>query len=480
VEEALHASGQPLDTETRTYMEPRFGHDFSQVRVHTDERAAASAEAVDALAYTVGRDIVFGQGQYAPTMSEGQRLIAHELTHVAQQQRSSDVERPSGGVSVSHPGDAAEREADSIAGQVAQGGEVAVTTAATATVQRDAVDAPETGPDTLPAVATEGQESTAENMKDERIAEGIIDDQLAILTGWDTALENFFTVLTSASDKEAKPNFSKVITEFLVDEVMGELTKHAGKAASEAFGLLKKLTAEVERVEAAEKSVALRDFVVQHRTELGKLKQSAFALRAPFADRVTKVREAKEKAESGGESPHPRRSRGKPKGHVEVASDATKASDDYWTMHLDLINAYQAINDKLKVATPEILFRRLSEEWIREATHRVGMGIKAEAQVIIRLWPNYTVMDAYIQGAGGQKIAEELLRESPGGVDVFGLETKRVIKLMASNGWPDAILYLDENDRNMNTGAFVEGDWPTLQRYVLANGLPPTKNLRGE
>jgi hypothetical protein len=66
-------------------MEARFGHDFSQVRVHTDEPAADSARAVNALAYTVGRDVVFDRGCYAPRTAEGQRLLAHELTHVVQQ-----------------------------------------------------------------------------------------------------------------------------------------------------------------------------------------------------------------------------------------------------------------------------------------------------------------------------------------------------------------------------------------------------------
>jgi hypothetical protein len=65
-------------------MELRFGHDFSQVRVHTDAKAAASARAVHALAYAVGRDVVFGAGQYVPGTSEGRRLLAHELTHVVQ------------------------------------------------------------------------------------------------------------------------------------------------------------------------------------------------------------------------------------------------------------------------------------------------------------------------------------------------------------------------------------------------------------
>nr|WP_320191455.1 DUF4157 domain-containing protein [uncultured Desulfobacter sp.] len=77
--------GQPLDATTRSFMEPRFGQDFSGVRVHTDRLAAESARAVNARAYTVGRDVVFGEGQYAPGYEEGRRLIAHELVHVGQQ-----------------------------------------------------------------------------------------------------------------------------------------------------------------------------------------------------------------------------------------------------------------------------------------------------------------------------------------------------------------------------------------------------------
>lgn len=87
VHEALASPGRPLDDETRGFMEPRFGHDFSQVRLHTDARAAESADAVSALAYTVGQDIVFGAGQYQPGTSEGRRLIAHELAHTVQQGR---------------------------------------------------------------------------------------------------------------------------------------------------------------------------------------------------------------------------------------------------------------------------------------------------------------------------------------------------------------------------------------------------------
>jgi uncharacterized protein DUF4157 len=85
VHEVLRSPGQSLDTSTRAFMEPRFNQDFSGVRVHTDNRAAQSARAVNALAFTVGRNIVFSAGQYNPKSTHGQRLVAHELTHVVQQ-----------------------------------------------------------------------------------------------------------------------------------------------------------------------------------------------------------------------------------------------------------------------------------------------------------------------------------------------------------------------------------------------------------
>lgn len=85
VDEVLRSPGQPLDRATRAFMEPRFGRDFGGVRVHADARAAESARAVNALAYTLGRNIVFGEGHFAPQTPGGKRLLAHELTHVVQQ-----------------------------------------------------------------------------------------------------------------------------------------------------------------------------------------------------------------------------------------------------------------------------------------------------------------------------------------------------------------------------------------------------------
>jgi hypothetical protein len=85
VDRVLERSGQALDSGARGFFERRFERDFSNVRVHADAEAAASARAVDALAYTVGNHLVFGASRYAPDTAAGRRLLAHELTHVVQQ-----------------------------------------------------------------------------------------------------------------------------------------------------------------------------------------------------------------------------------------------------------------------------------------------------------------------------------------------------------------------------------------------------------
>ena len=90
--QSLRGGGQALPESVSAYFEPHFGHDFSQVRVHTDGNAVESAKKMNALAYTMGRNIVFGAGQYQPGTTVGRRLLAHELTHVVQQ--SPDAVRP--------------------------------------------------------------------------------------------------------------------------------------------------------------------------------------------------------------------------------------------------------------------------------------------------------------------------------------------------------------------------------------------------
>jgi hypothetical protein len=104
--------GERMDPTTAQLMEERFGEDFGDVRIHRDSRASESARAVNAHAYTVGRDIVFQSGRYDPSSPAGQRTLAHELTHVVQQRSGPVHGTPiGGGMSVSDPSDAFERAA---------------------------------------------------------------------------------------------------------------------------------------------------------------------------------------------------------------------------------------------------------------------------------------------------------------------------------------------------------------------------------
>jgi Domain of unknown function (DUF4157) len=134
----LRSAGQALEGGTRDFMETRFGYDFSRVRVHTDPRAAESARAVNAVAYTIGNDIVFDTDRYAPGTHQGRYLLAHELAHVVQQggQPPSQIDK----LSMTTPGDAHELQANTVAGAVTGGATVPSGTVSGTTVARQ-VDA---------------------------------------------------------------------------------------------------------------------------------------------------------------------------------------------------------------------------------------------------------------------------------------------------------------------------------------------------
>ena len=126
VHDVLHSPGQALDQNTRSFFEQRFGQDLSNVRIHNDDRAGKSARAVNAAAYTVGSNIVFERGQYAPGTSAGRKLLAHELTHTIQQQAGAHSSTAAA-LEVSQPSDAGEREAETTAEAVTEGGRFTIT-----------------------------------------------------------------------------------------------------------------------------------------------------------------------------------------------------------------------------------------------------------------------------------------------------------------------------------------------------------------
>ena len=119
VKDVVGSGGSPLDRDTRGFMESRMGADFGDVRIHTDSKASESAKSVQAHAYTVGNDVVFQSGKYEPQSESGQRMLAHELTHVVQQRSGPVAGTPApGGIKISHPSDSFEQAAETSADRV--------------------------------------------------------------------------------------------------------------------------------------------------------------------------------------------------------------------------------------------------------------------------------------------------------------------------------------------------------------------------
>jgi Domain of unknown function (DUF4157) len=159
--------GQPLDAPLRAGMEQALGADLSSVRVHTDGSAAASAQTVQAHAYTVGDEIVFGPGQYEPGSSSGQRTLAHELTHVVQQRSGPVAGTPTGdGIALSDPADSFERAAEANADRImsrAPSNTPSTASGAGSSVQRQ--EAPEEEDESAQAMRVQRDEAPGEEQE---------------------------------------------------------------------------------------------------------------------------------------------------------------------------------------------------------------------------------------------------------------------------------------------------------------------------
>jgi hypothetical protein len=162
VQDVVRSAGTPLPEDVRTDMEGRLGHDFADVRIHTDGAAEASARAVDAHAYTVGSHIAFQRSAYNPASDSGRTTLAHELTHVVQQRNGPvDGTEAPGGIRVSDPSDRFEREASATAAQAVAAPVTAA--AAPAQVQREAAaEEQEEEPAPVQGLFVQRQEEEAE------------------------------------------------------------------------------------------------------------------------------------------------------------------------------------------------------------------------------------------------------------------------------------------------------------------------------
>lgn len=211
VNQVVRSPGEALDEASRRFFEPRFGHDFSHVRVHTDQRAGESADRLQAEAYTAGAHVVFGPGRYAPQTERGRALLAHELAHVAQQPAWIGGGGP---MRISHPDSAAERAADFNAHRVTAG---------------------------LASVRSGAAESGV-------IHRTIKDDLRTAIAGWGTDEEAIYTRLASASPDEKTAVLSDpVLMQDLYDDLnrsewgkvlglLGASAESRVHAASEGWG----------------------------------------------------------------------------------------------------------------------------------------------------------------------------------------------------------------------------------------------------
>jgi hypothetical protein len=206
---AAHATrdaGAPLDGHTRASMEQRFGRDFGDVRVHADDRAAASARGIEADAYSYGRHVVFGAGRYAPGTSTGERLLAHELAHVAQS-------APDAAGGASAPEAALEHEAHGAADAVMSGRapEIQHRTAQPQTLRQAATDVP----DKAPAAPPKPAKPKREVFKDVGRKKNM-DAELDREAGWLTLqMRVKFIASNRLQPWPSKERFAKFTTEFV-------------------------------------------------------------------------------------------------------------------------------------------------------------------------------------------------------------------------------------------------------------------------
>jgi hypothetical protein len=211
VSEGVQSKAEPLGEKSRSFFEQRFGHDFGKVRIHRDARAAESADALQADAYTKGEDVVFGAGRYAPDSASGRALLAHELAHVVQQSGAPQV---TGGVHLSRPEAATEQSADITAQRILGG---------------------------LPAPSSVRTEPAM-------VHRTIKEDLRKAIAGWGTDEEAIYTRLGSASPDEKKEVMGDpVLMQELYDDLtrgewgkvlglLGATTESRVHAASEGWG----------------------------------------------------------------------------------------------------------------------------------------------------------------------------------------------------------------------------------------------------
>ena len=301
----------------------------------------------------------------------------------------------------------------------------------------------------------EVQPAASDEKTNVELAQDIMGTQLAILEYWETALENFDKVMTSQSNKAGQPNFKRVLFKYLEDKVVGELFKRSKlPGVGEAFSLMNKMGDELTRAEAAKDSASLRDFFVTYRTVIGKLKGLILSTTTDFVTKVRQTEEAKDR-------------------------DPARHENEWAMLRIELIDTLAQLDYQHTLSTPENVFRLLSEQWLRDSTVSIDQVGRKASYVFIRLEADYTVRDAHIFGTGGQKIAERLLLDTPGGIDVYSMKVPRFIHYF-KEGARGATAVLKVDEKGIVDSKNSDGNYRPVHERLQRQGLAPTTKITGE
>ena len=464
VEQAINRArggGQALDSQAREQMEPAFGTDFSDVRVHTGPEADTLNRAVCARAFTIGRDIFFRDGEYNPGGSDGRELLAHELTHVVQQ-RGGAVQTK---LEVSEPGDECEQEADrvasamlsrnlesgmqgpkSTASEVRQEARINPRSTVTANLRRDEQTV-------IPIDVIEVPQT---DMTMTEIVRDNINSKMSLLLNYETALRQFELVVALPSKKEAVPRelgeiILEQIRDHVIDKIVDKSLEHI-PGAKELFSLGKQITKSVEeekkRSQQAAVGNALLELVLEEEGKIGEARSLLTMNQEPVIHETVKEYQ-----------------------HLAKALRVT-------------------FRDRLLVATKTIkemrstthsahsLFQFIAEKWI-------GTRASKESEagyVFVRLDKDWRVVAAHIHAPYGQKLAERLLSNSGGRVKLNEMHISRVVAFAPEGfDWVTANFDQDGAMGTLSANPFFGQKY--LEEFLgkLSKlGLPETSVLTGD
>ncbi len=274
---------------------------------------------------------------------------------------------------------------------------------------------------TAQAVATPPHQATDADLDDERLAEGIFEFELQILSFWFMALTSFDKVLTSSTRAAAAPHFAEAIFDMFEDKVLGEFAKET--KADMVIDAFKAIIAEGERAKAALASVTLRDFYTTHVQAIANAQSQLTQEKQLFVQSVKNRSEQLQRDDP----------------------------DEYGMFRMGLLDHYQQADTRLKTSTQESLFSGLSSEWIRQYV---------DADILLKIWEDdLSVFGVTIDAPDGEQIAEELQQIR---ANYWHMKVTRVYAFYlreGGNGYPASYVRVDSSNRLINVPAEQDGQY---------------------